>query len=166
MPETAEFESIVLANAPTIDLEPEPIPSEWILGGKPQARCKKLVRSRDWTSHIVVWDCTPGQFKWHFTMDEAIIVISGEAFMINENGEERRFGPGDLGFFPAGSSCKWRVSQHFRKIGVLREPLWRPLGLCVKAWHKLLQIGGITPRCPLAIVLAASAFFHFHSPAS
>ena len=143
------LQSIMLTNAANVDLEPEPIPTEWILGGEPRARCKKLVRSRDWTSHIVVWDCTPGNFKWHFSMDEAIIVVSGEAFLINDSGEERRFGPGDLGFFPAGTSCKWRVSQHFRKIGVLREPLWRPLGLGLKAWHKLLQAVGIAEKSPL-----------------
>ena len=79
------------------------------------------MRSGDRTSHVVVWDCTPGSFKWHYGMDETIVVISGEAFMINEKGEERRFGPGDMGFFPAGTSCTWRITEHLRKVGVLKE---------------------------------------------
>jgi len=141
--------SILLLDPRSLELEPEPIPTDWILSGTPQARCKKVVRSRDWTSHIVVWDCTAGKFKWHFSMDEAIIVLSGEAYMINEKGEERHFGAGDLGFFPAGSSCTWRITDHFMKTGVLREPLWRPLGLCLKAWRKLLQVAGIRARSPL-----------------
>jgi hypothetical protein len=108
-----------------------------------------VVRSHDRTSHIVVWDCTPGSFKWHYGMDEAIVVVSGEAFMINDKGEERRFGPGDLGFFPAGTSCTWRITEHLRKVGVLRESMWRPLGLAVKAWHKLLRILGLAGKSAL-----------------
>ena len=140
--------SILIATAAAVELEAEPIPPEWILSGRPEARCKKLVRSHDWTSSIVIWDCTAGQFKWHFGQDEAIIVVSGEAFMVNGKGEEQRFGAGDLGFFPAGTSCTWRITDHFRKIGVLRETMWRPLGLSLKAWHKLLQTVGLRSKSP------------------
>ena len=140
--ETAVSESILVATPAAVELEPEPIPPDWIVSGSPVARCKKIVRSHDRTSHIVIWDCTPGSFKWHYCMDEALVIISGEAFMTNEKGEERRFGPGDLGFFPAGTSCTWRITEHLRKVGVLKESMWRPLGLAVKAWHKLLRIVG------------------------
>jgi len=151
----ATYKSIFLTTPKDIELEPEPIPPDWILSGSPQARCKKLVRSHDSTSSIVVWDCTPGRFKWHFSQDEAIIVISGEALMINEQGEERRFGAGDLGFFPAGTFCTWQVQEHFRKIGVLRETMWRPLGLGIKGWHWLLRTIGLGAKSPLALALAA-----------
>jgi len=153
--ETDSSKSIVVATPATVELEPEPIPSDWIVSGSPEARCKKMVRSRDWTSHIVVWDCTPGSFNWHYGMDEAIVIISGEAFMINHKGEERRFGPGDLAFFPAGSSCTWRVTQHLRKVGILRESMWRPLGLGLKVWHKLLRIVGLAGKSPLVLALTA-----------
>jgi hypothetical protein len=76
-------------------------------------------------------------------------VISGEAFMINEKGEERRFGPGDMGFFPAGTSCTWRITEHLRKVGVLKENVGRPLGLAVKAWHKVLRIVGLSGESAL-----------------
>lgn len=150
-------DSILMVNVRTVELEPEPIRSDWIVSGSPTARCKKMARSHDRTSHIVVWDCTPGTFKWHYDMDEAIVVISGEAFMINEKGEERRFGPGDLAFFPAGSSCTWRIQETLRKVGVLRESMWLPLGLGVKAWHKLLRMVGIGNNSLLMIALAACA---------
>jgi uncharacterized cupin superfamily protein len=137
--QTSVADPVLIVTAGSVELEPEPIRPDWIMSGSPVARCKRMVRSRDRTSHIVVWDCTPGSFKWHYGMDEAIVVISGECFMINEKGEERRFGPGDLGFFPAGTSCTWRITQTLRKVAVLKESIWPPLGLGVKVWHKLLR---------------------------
>ena len=133
----------------SVELEPEPIPHEWILGGTPIARSKHLVRSRDWTSSVVVWDCTPGQFRWHYNQDETILVISGVAFLVLENGDERRFGPGDVGFFPAGTTCNWRVSEHIRKVAILKESMWPPLGLCLKGWKKLLRVVGLAGKSPL-----------------
>lgn len=131
--------------------ELEPIAADWVLSGAPQSRSKNMVRSHDWSSHIVVWECTAGRFQWHYSTDEVILVVSGEAFMINEKGEERRFGPGDVGFFPAGSSCSWRVPDGIRKVAVLREPMWRPLGFCLKVWNKLLRMSGLTGKAPLGI---------------
>ena len=155
--ETAIFDSILITTPATVELEPEPIPPDWIVSGTPVARCKKMLRSHDRTSHIVVWDCTPGSFKWFYGMDEAIIVISGEAFMIDEKGEERRFGPGDLGFFPAGTSCTWRITETLRKVGFLKESLWRPLGLGVKAWHKILRIVGLAGKSALMLTFMVLA---------
>jgi uncharacterized protein len=146
---SALLRSIVMASPASVALEPEPIPPEWILSGTPIARSKHLVRSRDWTSSVVVWDCTPGQFRWHYNQDETILVISGAAFLLLENGEERRFGPGDVGFFPAGTTCKWRVSEHIRKVAVLKEDMWRPLGFGVKAWKKVLRMAGLAGKSPL-----------------
>jgi uncharacterized protein len=160
--EAAVPESVVIITPAAVELEPEPFPPGWVVSGTPAARCKKVVRSHDRTSHIVVWDCTPGSFKWHYSMDEAIVVISGEAFMINDKGEERRFGAGDLGFFPAGTSCTWRITEHLRKVGVLRESMWRPLGLGVKAWHKILRMVGLAGKSPLMLVLAAWTLTRLH----
>jgi uncharacterized cupin superfamily protein len=151
----ATTKSVVLATPADIELEPEPIPQDWILSGAPQARCKKLVRSHDATSSIVVWDCTEGRFNWHFSQDEAIIVVSGEALMINEKGEERRFSAGDLGFFPAGTSCTWQITKRFRKIGILRETMWRPLGLAIKGWHWLMRTIGLGTKSAFLFILAA-----------
>jgi uncharacterized cupin superfamily protein len=155
--ESALSGSLLITTPASLELEPEPIPPDWIVSGAPVARCKKVVRSHDRTSHIVVWDCTPGVFKWYYGMDEAIIVISGEAYMINESGEERRFGPGDLGFFPTGTSCTWRITETLRKVGVLKEDIWRPLGFAVKGWKKILRIVGIGAKTPLMVFLAAWA---------
>src|ERR1022692_2908530 len=152
--ESGVADPFLIVTAASVELEPAPIPPDWVVSGSPVARCKKMVRSHDRTSHIVVWDCTPGSFKWHYGMDETIVIISGEAFMVNEKGEERRFGPGDMGFFPAGTSCTWRITEHLRKVGVLRESMGRPLGLCLKAWHKLLRIVGLASKSPLMLAVA------------
>jgi hypothetical protein len=133
----------------SVELDPEPLPQEWILSDAPVARSKILVRSRDWTSSVVVWDCTAGRFTWHYGQDETIFVVSGEAFLLLENGEERRFGPGEVGFFPAGTTCTWRVAENIRKVAVLRESMWPPLGFCLKGFKKVLRIIGLSGKSPL-----------------
>lgn len=138
----------MVADPATLELAPEPIPKEWILSGAPVARSKNLIRSRDWTSTVVVWDCTAGRFSWHYGQDEVILVVSGEAFLLLENGDERRFGAGDVGFFPAGTNATWRVAEYIRKVAVVRETIWLPLGFCLKVWKKLLRTVGLSGKSP------------------
>ena len=147
--ESAILNSIVMATPANVELGPEPIPQEWILSGSPVSRSKLLARSRDWTSSTVVWDCTEGSFHWHYSQDETVLFLSGEAFLLLENGQERRFGPGDLGFFPSGTTATWRVAGQVRKIAVLKESMWPPFGLCLKAWKKLLRAIGLAGKSPL-----------------
>lgn len=135
--------SIVIEVAASVDLEPAPISPDWILTGAPEARNKILAKSRDRTSSIVVWECTAGRFVWHYSEDETVVVISGEVFITTEKGEERRLGRGDMGFFPAGSSCTWHVTDRVKKVAVLRKDLPPLLGIGVRAWHKLLRTVGL-----------------------
>lgn len=148
------LQSIVTSAPLTVELAPEPIPREWILSGTPVARSKMLVRSRDYIESVVVWDCTAGSFRWHYSRDETLLFLSGEAFLQLENGGERRFGPGDVGFFPAGTSCAWRVADNVRKVAVVRETMWRPLGICLKVWKKSLRVVGLVGKSPLMLALA------------
>ena len=136
--------SIVTATLADVELEPSPMPADWILDGKPQVRSRMLVRTHDWTSNIVVWECTAGSFRWHYNQDEAVFVLSGEGFMTNDRSVESRMGPGDMGFFPAGTTCTWRVPNHLRKVAVLKESVWRPVGFCFKAWCKVLRVIGLS----------------------
>jgi uncharacterized cupin superfamily protein len=140
---------LLVKNAAAIDLEPEPIPRDWILSGTPVASAKMLLRTRDWASSIVVWECTAGRFNWHYNKDEILFIVSGQATLTNDRGEEREFGPGEVVFFPAGVSCTWHVKDRIRKVAILRETLWRPLGMCVKAWAKLLRTVGVGSKSPL-----------------
>jgi uncharacterized cupin superfamily protein len=140
------YKAIVRVAPASVDLEPSGIPADWIFSGTPKAWNREVAGSRDRMSQIVVWECTEGHFKWYYNKDESVVVISGEAFLIKEDGQELRFGPGDVGFFPAGSICEWRVPGPFRKVAVMREPMWRPLGVAVKAWNRLLQMVGVYGR--------------------
>ena len=96
--------------------------------GTPEARSKILARSHDRTSSIMVWECTAGRFIWHYGEDETVVVISGEVFITTGKGEERRLGQGDMAFFPAGSSCAWRVNDRIKKVAILRKDLPLLLG--------------------------------------
>ncbi len=145
--------SIVVEAGAAADLRPAPIPRDWILNGTPEARSKELARSDDRTSHSMVWECTAGRFNWHYNKDETFVVISGEAFITNGQGEERRLGPGDVVFFPAGTSCTWCVPTYIKKVAFLRHTMPRPLGLGVLAWNKLLRIVGLTGGSPLVLDL-------------
>jgi uncharacterized protein len=134
---------IMVATAAVAELEPSPITPSWILSGTPEARNKMLASSHDRAAHIMVWECTPGHFNWDYSEDETIVVISGEVFITDNNDQERRLGPGDVAFFPAGSSCKWRITSKLRKVAVLRQPLPMPLALSLRIWNKLFQIAGM-----------------------
>jgi uncharacterized cupin superfamily protein len=141
--------SIVVAAAASADLDPAPITPAWILSGDPDARFKLLARSRDKTSQMVAWECTPGRFNWHYAEDETVYILSGEVFITAANSVERRLGQGDMAFFPAGSSCIWHVTERVRKVAFLRKDLPQGLGLFVRAWHKFLRAAGIRGQAPL-----------------
>ena len=132
-------DSIMRIDPVALELQPDSIPADWILAGKPEARVTKLLTSSDWTASVVVWDCTIGSFKWHYTKDETVFFISGEAFMTDDRNEEHRFGAGDIAFIAAGTSCRWRVTEPIKKIAMVRETIWRPLGFVMKITKKLFR---------------------------
>ena len=145
--------SIVIEATATTNLELAPITPDWILDGTPEARNKTLAESRDRASSVVVWECTAGRFNWHYSDDETVVVISGEVFITTMEGEEKRLGPGDIGFFPSGSSCTWRVNNHVKKVAVLRKEMPPLLNIAVRAWHKLfraMRLRGQSALMPVA----------------
>jgi uncharacterized cupin superfamily protein len=149
--------SIMRITPATLDLEAGEIPAEWLLSGDPKTRGKVLLRTNDFLAQVVVWECGAVSYKWHYNIDEAYIVISGEGFMTDESGEERRFGAGDVAFFPAGASTTWRHPDHFKKVAFLKESYGRPVGFCLKVCSKLLRVLGIKGGSPFLFVLAAWA---------
>lgn len=132
-----------------VEFEKGTIPPEWVLSGQPETRSKLLGKTPDRLAYIMLWECGAVSFRWHYSRDEAFIGLSGEAFMIDESGAERRFGAGDVAFFPAGSDAQWRIPDHFRKVAVLKDHIWPPLALCLKAWNKLLEVVGISGKSPI-----------------
>jgi uncharacterized protein len=142
---------IVIASTATVELQPHPIAPGWILSGTPEARAILVAVSKDHTTHHMIWDCTPGRFNWQYFQDETVVIISGEVFITDDTGAERRLAAGDVALFPAGSSCTWRVTNHVRKVAVVRLPVPSLLALGVRAWHKLLRIMGIGGSSSLAM---------------
>ncbi len=89
---------------------------------------------------MVAWSCTAGRFHWHYGVDETVHVISGEVFVTGDDGAERRLGPGDMAYFPAGSRSVWRVPSAVRKLAVCRHAMPRPLGFALRAWRRLASL--------------------------
>ena len=131
---------VIFAVPADVELSPAPIPPDWIIEGTPQARCKRLATSADGTASVMAWSCSAGRFNWHYAVDEAIHIISGEVIVTDETGNARRLGPGDMVFFPAGSHSVWHVPHEVRKFAVCRHGMPRPLGYALRAWHKLVGI--------------------------
>ena len=127
-----------------VQLESGSIPSEWVLSGNPQTRSKLLGKTQDRLAYAMLWECGAVSYKWHYTKDEAYIVLSGEGFMTDDNGVEHRYGPGDVAFFPAGTNSTWRHPDHFRKVAVLKDPVSKPIVLIWKMWSRLLQTIGLS----------------------
>jgi hypothetical protein len=141
-------QNIVIAATGAMDLAPAPIAENWILSGNPEARSKVLATSADGTSFIMVWECTPGRFNWHYADDETVVLLAGEVFISNADGAERRCGPGDMLFFPAGSSATWRITNRVRKVAVLRHALPFPVGIGLRVWNKFLRVLGLRESSP------------------
>src|SRR6202051_2246268 len=111
---------VVTANPGTVELSPSPFPSEWILDGCPRARATAIAHSRDGAMTVIAWSCTKGRFRWQYQVDEMAHILSGEVIITDQSGTERRLGPGDTAFFPAGSTSVWQVIRGGRKIGGCR----------------------------------------------
>lgn len=137
----------ILPGVTSADLKPMPITPEWVVDGTPVARGKILATSRDKTSQVFVWECTPGIFNWHFNVGEEVAyIISGEVFVSTDGRPERHLKPGDVAVFPSGSSCTWRITNPVQKIGVLRKPMPRFFGVAVRAWNRMLcNAGRVSP---------------------
>src|ERR1700681_1204566 len=130
---------IVTANPAEIELGPSPFPNEWVLDGTPQARAKEIARSQDATMRVTVWSCSKGQFRWQYLVDEMLQVLSGEVFITDHTNTERRLGPGDTAFFPAGSSSVWRVTQDVRKVAVCRHEMPMLVSLALRIWKRVAR---------------------------
>jgi uncharacterized protein len=108
-------EPAVSAEVEDVDLAAWPLPADWVLAGSPDARGAVLSRSDD--SRIIrgVWECTPGRFKWSFTYDETLVVLSGKATIELDTGERVDLSPGTMAFFGRGHDSTWTVHETLRK---------------------------------------------------
>ena len=134
------FNSIVTANSATVELDPSSFPAEWVLEGNPQARSKVIARSRDGAMSVIAWSCTKGRFRWQYLVDEMVHILSGEVIIVDHTQTERRLGPGDTAFFPAGSWSVWHVTQDVRKIAACRVEVPMLVVLALRIWNRVRGI--------------------------
>jgi uncharacterized protein len=130
---------ITFASPADVELSADPIPEHWVIAGTPQARSRRLAASADGTSSTMAWSCTAGRFHWHYAVDETLHIISGEVFVTDEKGQMHRLGPGDMVFFPAGTSSVWNVPSAVHKIAFCRHSMPRHFGLLLRVWNKVAR---------------------------
>lgn len=120
------------------DLTSAPIPSDWVLEGKPEARVKHLAKADDDGLAAALWDCTAGKFNWFFVGDEFVHILEGEVTVSNEDGSNKRvLRPGDVAYFPAGMHSIWHVEKYVKKIALFRD---NHVGVVFRARRKLGQL--------------------------
>lgn len=119
-----------------VDLRPSPINPDWIRGGNPVARNAVLSSNRDRAACTLVWDCTPGEFDWHYDSDETIHILEGSVVLDDGVAPPRRLGPGDVVLFPRGAVVRWTVETHLRKLAFFHRPMPLPIALAARAVAK------------------------------
>ena len=61
-----------------------------------------------------VWTCGVSTFDWSYSEKETCYVLEG-AVTVDASGASVSFGKGDVGVFPQGLSCVWKVTAPVRK---------------------------------------------------
>lgn len=127
-----------------VDLAPAPIDPSWITEGRPIARNAVLSVSEDRTAFTMMWDCTAGQFDWHYEFDETLHVVEGSVIVSSDCTPPKRLQAGDVVFFPSGTTAHWHVETYVRKIAFCRRVWPKPLvfALRLMRWGKAFLKGG------------------------
>jgi uncharacterized cupin superfamily protein len=128
---------LVTADPSSVELQPAPFPEEWIIEGRPQARAREIARSQDGAMTVIAWSCSKGRFRWRYQVDEMLHILSGEVILTDEDGSERRVGPGDTVFCPAGHWFNWHVVEDVRKVAVCHVAVPRPVTFGLRAWNRI-----------------------------
>jgi len=134
---------ITVISSDHIAFKPAPIPADWVLSGNPVAHNSVQFLSKDKLQMTLFWHCTAGSFRWHYDEDETIQVLEGGMTLCFDDGVTRRCGPGDLVFFPAGTSCVWIIEHEVKKLAFFREPAPTPLALQIRLLRKLIEASGL-----------------------
>jgi uncharacterized cupin superfamily protein len=119
------LKNTIIHSGRDVTLKSSPINPAWILEGNPVARNAVLSRSRDTTACTIMWDCTAGQFNWHYAFDETVYILEGSVTVCSENTPPKRLEAGDVAFFPFGTMAHWHVETYVRKVAFCRRVLPR-----------------------------------------
>ena len=125
-------------------LSSSPVRNEWIIEGEPEARSAVISTSADGQAFTVVWECSPGIFRWHYDYDETIHFIEGSVTFDDGKGTTRTVGAGEVVYFPKGSSVIWNVHARVRKLAVCRKSLPAPVVATIRVLRRLKAAFGRT----------------------
>jgi uncharacterized cupin superfamily protein len=62
-----------------------------------------------------IWTKEESEFPWTYDEAETCYFLEGDVVVIPEQGEAVKMGKGDLVTFPAGMSCRWKISSAVKK---------------------------------------------------
>jgi len=100
---------------PAANLDAWPLPESAITHGRPEASGTVLSKSDDARIVRGVWACTPGQFRWNWSYDETVVVVSGRATVSLSDGRRVELEPGSMAYFERGLESVWTIHEPFRK---------------------------------------------------
>jgi uncharacterized cupin superfamily protein len=121
-------------------MRPAPIEPGWILTGTPTARFAEHSHGADDAAFTGIWDCTAGEFRWHFVWDETVLILEGDVVVTADDGTERHLRAGDVAYFAAGSWYTWRIDSYLKKLAFCRKPFPKPLTMAYRL-RALLRSG-------------------------
>jgi uncharacterized cupin superfamily protein len=119
-----------------LELQSAPIDPSWILSGTPTARNRVLFNSSDTSGWTMLWECTAGEFRWQYRVDEIIHFLEGGVAITDESGVTTSYGPGDVACFRAGTAATWRIESYVRKLAFCQHQLPAPVDLPMRLWRR------------------------------
>ena len=66
------------------------------------------------------WHKEISTFEWTYDADETCYIFEGEAVVTPDGGEPVTIQRGDLVRFPAGMSCRWKITEDMEKNYILK----------------------------------------------
>ncbi|HEX2888946.1 cupin domain-containing protein [Vineibacter terrae] len=133
---------VVQAVLAAATLKPAPINPAWIIDGDPVARIASLSASADGSAWTDLWECTAGEFHWHYEINETIHVLDGGAIVTDRDGVVWDLKPGDVIRFLVGTKAHWRIPSYVRKVAFCSEPLPSSITTLLRARNRVRNIAG------------------------
>jgi uncharacterized protein len=124
-----------------VPLKSAPINPQWVRAGVPEARNAILSRSADGLASTIVWDCSAGEFVWHYDIDETLYFLEGSAIIGDAANPPRRYVAGDVLFLPKGAIAHWHVESYVKKVAFCRRAQPKLVGVALRGaaylWRRM-----------------------------
>ncbi|MBL0728225.1 cupin domain-containing protein [Piscinibacter sp. HJYY11] len=134
------LDAAVFKGLDSIALKDDPIEPSWILEGQPHARSGCHSTNTDGWAATHVWECSGGRFRWHFGVEETVLILEGEVRVTDAKGRTQWLVPGTVAYFPTGTWWEWHIPQHVRKLSFNRRSVLPPARFLGRALGVLLRV--------------------------